>query len=186
MNFANEDYNEILDIAMKIDEEKEKHILKIDQLIEDLLGIAQREEIQNDDTNWTPDLFKHVKLSVRHRSVYNTNHGDHTEELYRLGAEIMNFTRGLNLVCVPMVKHIVWMSGQKRLFGINLFTKRPGIAVFHITEDGDMTKEDVEKLIPNCGFTSYPQYSQLVFERGTPLTEVKSLFQEIYSQRQEQ
>ena len=94
----------------------------------------------------------------------------------------MNFTQDWNLVCSPMEKHIFWSSGNKRLFGINLFSSHPAPTVFDITGE-DITEEEVKNLAGTCDFTSYPQYLQLVFRR-TPLAELHSLFQEIYSRRQ--
>ena len=95
----------------------------------------------------------------------------------------MNFAQDWNLDCIPMVKHIFWFSGDKRLFGINLFSRHPAPTVFGITGE-DITEEEAKNLAGTCGFTSYPQYSQLVF-RQIPLAELRPLFDEIYSRRQE-
>ena len=178
---ANEIYPEILDLAVKIDEEMRRHNTEIDRLVKDLLVLAQKAEGASSDRSWTRENFADEKLNERLRSVYKDNHGSYVEELYSLGAEIMNFTQDWNLDCIPMVKHIFWFSGDKRLFGINLFSRHPALTVFGITGE-DITEEEVKNLGGTCDFTPYPQYSQLVFRR-TPLAELHSLFKEIYLQR---
>ncbi len=183
MIVANENYNEILDLAVKIDLENERHNTIIDQLVDELLIVAQRAEGPSTDVNWTPEQFENEKLIERLRSVYKDNHETYTDDLYRLSSEIMNFTQGWNLTCIPMVKHIFWASENKRLFGINLFSKRPRLTVFYISENSDLTQEEVEKFVPNNDLTAFPQYSQLVFQLGTPLTELHALFEKIYSRR---
>ena len=179
---ASEFYPDILDLAVEIDEEMRRHNTEIDRLVKDLLILAQKAEGASSDRNRTPENFADERLNERLRSVYKDNHGSYVEELYSLGAEIMNFTQDWNLDCIPMVKHIFWFSGDKRLFGINLFSSHPAPTVFDIT-GADITEEEVKSFACTSDFTSYPKYSQLVF-RGTSLAALYSLFREIYSRRQ--
>ena len=178
---ANEIYPEILDLAVEIDEELIRHNTEIDRLIKELLIVAQKAEGTSPDESWTSERFADKILNDRLRSVYKNNHGPYVEELYSLGAEIMNFTQDWNLDCIPMVKHIFWFSGDERLFGINLFSRRPAPTVSGITGE-DITEEEVKNLASTNDVTSYPQYSQLAFRR-TLFAELHSLFKEIYSRR---
>ncbi|MCY4401621.1 MAG: hypothetical protein OXD54_03515 [Candidatus Poribacteria bacterium] len=186
MLIANENNNEILDLAVKIDLENKRHNSTIDQLVDELLVVAQRAEDPSSDVNWTPEQFANEKLNEQLRTEYQNNHEAYTDDIYRLGAEIMNFTQGWNLKCIPMVKHIFWASGKHRLFGINLFSNRPRLAVFYIKKNGVITQEDVEKFVPNHDLTAFPQYSQLRFQPDTPLTDLHALFEEVYSRRKNQ
>ncbi len=183
MSIQNDNFNDILNIAVRIELAKERHNATIDQLIEELLVVAQKAEEIGIDVEWTPQSFANEKLNEELRLVYENNHGTFVGELFRLGASIMNFTQGWNLKCIPMVKHIFWASGSNRLFGINLFSKRPRFAVFYVTEENDITRKEVEKFVPNNNLTSYPQNKQLVFQRGTTLIELCTLFEEVYSRR---
>ncbi len=183
MLIPNDNFTEILNLAVQIEREKERHNAILDQLIEELLMVAQKAEEPGVEVNWTPQKFANEKLNEELRSLYNANHGVYIEDLYKLGAEIMNFTQDWNLTCIPMVKHIFWSSGSNRLFGINLFSSFPRLAVFYISEDGDITTEEIEKFVPNNDLTQFPQYKQLVFQRGTTLTELNPLFEKLYSRR---
>ena len=183
MLIQNDNFSEILNLAVKIELEKERHNTILNQLVEGLLFVAQRAEEPGIDINWTPQQFADEKLSEELRSVYSDNHGVYKKELYLIGAEIMNFTQAWNLKCVPIVKHIFWVSGSNRLFGLNLYSRRPRLAVFYVAKDGDITRDEVERFVPNNDLISYPQYKQLVFQRGTTLPELHALFEEIYSRR---
>lgn len=184
MLIQNGNFNEILDLAIKIELEKERHNKVLDELVDELMVVAQKAEEPSMDVNWTPQKFADEKLNEELRSAYRENHGVHIEDVYRMGAEIMNFTQGWNLKCIPMVKHIFWVSGSKRLFGLNLFSSYPRYSVFYITENGDLTGEEVEKHVPNNDLIAFPQYKQLVFQRGTTSIQLSSLFEEVYTRRQ--
>lgn len=179
---TNEIYSEILDLAVEIDEEMRRHNIEMDRLIKELMVVAQKLEGTSPDEDWTLERFADERLNEQLRLIYEDNHGSYVEELYRFGADIMNFTQAWNLNCIPMVKHIFWFSGDERLFGINLFSRHPALTVFGITGE-DITEEEVRNLGGTWDFTPYPQYSQLVF-RGASLEALHSLFEEIYSRRQ--
>lgn len=183
MLIQKDNFSEILNLAVKIELEKERHNTVLDQLVDELLVVAQKAEEPGIHVNWTPQKFSNERLSEELRSVYQYNHGDTVADLYRLGAEIMNFTQDWNLKCIPMVKHIFWTSGSNKLFGINLLTRHPRFAVFYVADDSDIRRDEVEKFVPNCKLTSFPQYKQLRFQRGTKLTKLHALFKEIYSRR---
>lgn len=183
MLVQNDNFRGILDLAVKIELEKERHNTELDKLVEELLVFAQKAEEPGIDINWTPQKFADEKLSEELRSVYSNNHRDYIEDVYIMGAEIMNFTQGWKLKCVPMIKHIFWVSGSNRLFGFNLFSRRPRLAVFYVAEDSDITRDEVEMFVPNNDFTPYPQLKQLVFQSGTTLNELHALFEEIYLRR---
>jgi hypothetical protein len=97
-------------------------------------------------------------------------------ELCRLVAELQNFIqrKQWELTHQFAVKHIFFFSGDRRLFGINLFSTRPRLTFCGITE------EIARSIIPEYNFTSYPQYSQLVCRRGPTVEDLCALFEFIY------
>ena len=85
MLIPNDNCTEILNLAVQIEREKERHNAILDQLIEELLMVAQKAEelmvAQKAEepgvkVNWTPQMFENEKLNEELRSVYNANHYD--------------------------------------------------------------------------------------------------------------
>lgn len=197
-------------LITQIDIENHEHGLRMDSMIEEFLGLLKVMEDTTDDeerhqgtlkvmedttdyekrhqgdTNtdkeeWNSERFANEILTNSIRSVYEENHGSYVEEIYKRGAEIMNITSGMNLHCQSFVKHIFWFAGNKRLFGINLFSKRPVLTVVGVGDD--ITEEVVKQYVSNEDFTLYPQYSQLAFKSTIKTEKLKNLFGEIYLRR---
>ena len=190
----NNRFDAIRNLTTEIDIENHKHIQRMDSMLEEFLGLVDdledaildeehlRADTNTDKETWTSERFANEILTDSIRSIYKENHGQYIEDIYKIGADIMNITSGMNIRCQPYVKHIFWFAGNIRLFGINLFSKKPAPTVVGITED-DITEEEVKEYASPEDFTSYPQYSQLVFRSSIPIEQLKSLFEEIYLKR---
>ena len=127
--------------------------------------------------DWTPESFEALvnkkSLKEEYESRYNTG------ELYKCGAELMNFIQeqGWSLRTHFTIKHIFLFSGDRRLFGINLFST-PRFTFCNISSE-----ETLRDLAPDYEFTFYPQYSQFVCHRGPTVQDLQSVFEFIYNNR---
>ena len=143
----------------------------IDQMFN--LAIPTEPEVGVTGENWTVERFKAlVPGLLRERYEEQNRNG----ELYRLGAELKNFIQEQQweLNHQFAIKHIFFFSGNRRIFGINLFSSRPRLTFCGVTEG------DVRSIVPECSFTAYPQYSQLVCQRGPTVEDLRPLFEYIY------
>ena len=148
---------------------------QMDNLTDRMLNLAipTEPEVDDIDESWTIEKFGMlVPELLRERYEEQNRNG----ELYRLGAELKNFIQeqGWELTHQFGVKHIFFFSGNRRLFGINLFSSRPRLTFCGVTE------RDVRSIVPEYSFTSYPQYSQLVCHRGPTIGDFRPLFEFIY------
>ena len=149
---------------------------QVDNLADQMLNYAIPTEPESEDAceNWTIERFGAlVPRLLRERYEAQNRNG----ELYRLGAELKNFIQEQRweLTLQFAIKHIFFFCRERRLFGINLFSTRPRLTFFGITE------ETAQSIVPECDFTSYPtQYSQLVCHRGPEVADLRDLFEFIY------
>ena len=130
--------------------------------------------IRDEATDWTPQTFRELipeKLRDRYEEYKRS------DDLYRLGAELESFIqeRGWQLNRRFGVKHIFYFFGDTRLFGFNLFTSRPRFTFCNITV------EEATSVLPDFGFTFYPQHSQLVCHRGPEVEDLCALFKFVYN-----
>ena len=129
---------------------------------------------------WTAESFEALvdeessKLKELYEDRYNAG------EVYKYGAELMNFIQeqGWRFTIQFTVKHIFLFSGDKRLFGINLFSNRPRFTFCNIS-----SVETLRDLAPDYGFTFYPQYSQFVCHRGPTVQDLQPVFEFVYNNR---
>lgn len=148
---------------------------QMDNLVNQMLNLAIPAERDGDDVDegWTAEKFEglvHEFLKKR----YETQNRD--GELYRLGAELKNFfeEQGWELTHEFTVKHIFFFSQGRRLFGINLFSSRLRLTFCSVSE------EEARVIVPDYNFTSYPQYSQLVCQRGPSVENLRPFFQYVF------
>ena len=123
--------------------------------------------------HWTPERFeKLVPESLR--DIYEVQNRD--KELYSLGADLQALIQeqGWELTLRFGVKTIFFSAEDKRLFGINLYSSRPRLTFCSVS------KEEARVIVPQCDFTSYPQYSQLVCQRGPSVEDLRPLFEFVY------
>ena len=149
---------------------------QMDNLANQMLNLAIPVESEGDGIGeiWTIESFEALVPELL-RGRYEEQNRD--AELYRLGAELKNFFREQRWALTQefSVKHIFFFVGDSRLFGINLFSSRPRLTFCRVTE------EDVRSIVPEYGFTPYPQYSQLVCHRGPTVEDLRALYEFIYS-----
>ena len=154
---------------------------QMDNLANQMLNLAIPAKSEGDDTDegWTAGRFKGLVHEFL-RKRYEAQNRD--GELYRLGAELKNFfqEQGWELTHEFTVKHIFFFSGRIRLFGINLFSSRPRLTFCRVTED------EVRLIVPEYGFTPYPQYSQFVCHRGPTVEDLRALYEFIYNNNSSQ
>lgn len=138
------------------------------------LFIPAGQEGNGPGNGWTAERFEGLVHEIL-KKRYEVQNRD--GELYKLGAELKNFfqERGWELTHKFTVKHIFFFTGNRRLFGISLFSTRPRLTFCGVTE------EDVRSLVPGYNFTAYPQYSQLVCHRGPTVEDLRPLFEFIYN-----
>ena len=164
--------SQILELAEKMLNLTEQ----MDNLANQLLKLAIPAESEEDDVDgvWTIEMFEALVPELLKKRYEEQNRDG---ELYRLGAELKNFFREQRWVLTQefSVKHIFFSAGNTRLFGINLFSSRPRLTFCDITE------EEAESIVPQCDFTSYPQYSQLVCHRGPTVEDLRALYEFIYN-----
>ena len=151
---------------------------QMDSLANQMLNLAipTIPEASGADERWTAERFKMlVPKLLRERYEDQNRNG----ELYRLGAKLKNFIQEQQWELNPQfaIKHIFFFSENRRLFGINLFSSRPRLTFCGVTE------EDVKWIVPECNFTAYPQYSQLVCHRGPAVEDLRPLFEFIYEKK---
>ncbi len=149
---------------------------QMENLANQMLNFAIPTQSQGSDINgdWTMERFETLVPQLLRESYRDQNRNG---ELYRLGATLKNFIqeRQWELNHQFAVKHIFFFSGNRRLFGINLFSSRPRLTFCGVTE------RDVRSIVPKCSFTAYPQYSQLVCHRGPTVEDLSPLFEFIYN-----
>ncbi len=163
--------SEILEITEQILSLSEQ----MDTLAGQMLNLAISAGLEGDvsDNGWTIERFGALVPELLKKRYERQNRDG---ELYRLGAELKNFIQkqGWDLTHQFTVKHIFFFSRNRRLFGINLFSSRPRLTFCGVTES------DVRSIVPEYSFTSYPQYSQLVCDRGTAVEDLRALYEFIY------
>ena len=81
------------------------------------------------------ERFETLVPPLLKESVYEDQ--NRNGELYRLGAELKNFIQEQQweLNHQFAIKHIFFFSGDRRLFGINLFSSRPRLTFCGVTEE---------------------------------------------------
>ena len=148
---------------------------QMDNLANQMLNLAIPAALEGDDADegWTIERFEALVPELLKMRYEEQNRDG---ELYRLGAELKNFFREQRweLTHEFSVKHIFFFSGGRRLFGINLFSSRPRLNFCRVTE------EETRLIVPEYGFTPYPQYSQLVCHRGPTIEDLRALYEFIY------
>lgn len=149
---------------------------RMDNLVNQMLKLAVPAESEENDVDkvWTMESFEALVPELLQKRYEEQNRDG---ELYRLGAELKNFFReqGWELTQEFSVKHIFFSAGDRRLFGINLFSSRPRLTFCRVTE------EDVKTIVPEYNFTPYPQYSQFVCHRGPAVEDLRALYEFIYN-----
>ena len=162
---AREDYQKALELARQVDDTF--LIASITPALQDIDSRA----VEN--TEWTPERFKAL-VPENMRDIYEGPNGG--TELYSLGADLQSLIQEQRweLTLRFGVKHIFFFSGNRRLFGFNLFSTRPRFTFCGIT------LEEARSVGPQFEFTSYPQYSQLVCHRGPTVTDLRPLFEFVY------
>ena len=127
---------------------------------------------------WTVESFKALvgeessELKELYEDRYNAG------EVYKYGAELMNFIQeqGWGLRTHFTVKHIFFFSGDRRLFGINLFSTLPRFTFCNIS-----SVETLRDLAPDYEFVPFPQYSQFACRRGPTVQDLQPVFEFIYN-----
>ena len=169
--------SQILELAEKMLNLTEQ----MDNLANQMLNLAIPAKSEGDDVGegWTIEMFEALIPELLRKRYEEQNRDG---ELYRLGAELKNFFREQRwkLTHEFSVKHIFFFSGRTRLFGINLFSSRPRLTFCRVTED------EVRLIVPEYGFTPYPQYSQLVCHRGPTVEDLRALYEFIYNNNSSQ
>ena len=165
MDKAKADFQKALELAQQADDTS--LIASITSALQDL----DSRSLENGE--WTPERFE-VLVPENLRDIYEVPNG--SAELYGLGADLQSLAQeqGWKLTLRFGVKHIFFLSGDKRLFGINLYTSRPRLTVC------DITQEEARSVVPQYNFTAYPQYSQLVCHRGPTVKDLQPLFEFVY------
>ncbi len=137
------------------------------------LAVPTEHERNGAEKDWTIERFSELVPELLKERYEEQNRDG---ELYRLGAELKNFIQEQQWELTHQfgVKHIFFFSGNRRIFGINLFSSRPRLTFCGVTE------KDVRSIVPECSFTSYPQYAQLVCHRGPTVEDLRPLFEFIY------
>lgn len=154
---------------------------QMNEIVDRMLNLSIPTEPEDHDTDggWIPEMFGTlVPVSLEERYEDLNKDG----ELYRLGAELKNFfqEQRWELRHEFSVKHIFFFFGDRRLFGINLFSSRPRLTFCQVTE------EDARTLVPEYNFTPYSQYSQLVCQRGPTVEDLRPVYEFIYSNNSSQ
>lgn len=148
---------------------------QMNEIVDRMLNLSIPTEPENRDTDeeWTPERFGALVTGSLEERYEDQNRGG---ELYRLGAELKNLIQeqGWELRHEFSVKHIFFFFGDRRLFGINLFSSRPRLTFCQVTE------EDVRSIVPEYNFTPYSQYTQLVCQRGPTVEDLQPLYEFIY------
>ena len=154
---------------------------QMDNLANQMLNLAIPAKSEGDDVGegWTIEMFEALIPELLRKRYEEQNRDG---ELYRLGAELKNFFREQRweLTQEFSVKHIFFSSGNRRLFGINLFSSRPRLTFCRVTE------EEVRFFAPEYSFTPYPQYSQFVCHRGPTVEDLRALYEFIYNNNSSQ
>ena len=160
---------------LELTEQMLKLAEQMENFANQMLNLAIPTQSQGADINenWTMERFETLVPPLLKESYRDQNRNG---ELYRLGAELKNFIQEQQweLNHQFAIKHIFFFSGDRRLFGINLFSSRPRLTFCGVTE------EDGRSIVPECSFTAYPQYSQLVCQRGPTVEDLRPLFEYTY------
>ena len=129
----------------------------------------------NPNEVWTVESFEALVDEESLKEVYESN--NNAEEVYKYGAELMNFIQeqGWRLRTQFTVKHIFLFSGDRRLFGINLFSTLPKFTFCNISA------ESLKDLAPDYKFLSFPQYSQFACRRGPTVQDLQPVFEFIHN-----
>lgn len=137
------------------------------------LAVPTEHENNASESNWTIERFGALVPELLKERYEEQNRDG---ELYKLGAELKNFIQEQQweLTHQFALKHIFFFDGDKRIFGINLFSSRPRLTFCGVTE------KDVKSIVPECNFTAYPQYAQLVCHRGPTVEDLRPLYEFIY------
>ena len=162
---AREDYQKALELAQQVDDTL--LIASITPALQEIDSLA----VEN--RGWGPERFEAL-VPENLRDTYEGPNG--SAELYSLGADLQSLIQeqGWELTLRFGVKHIFFFSGNIRLFGFNLFSTRPRFTFCGITQ------EEARAVVPQYEFTAYPQYSQLVCQRGPTVTDLRPLFEFVY------
>lgn len=137
------------------------------------LAVPTGPGVNGTDEDWTIERFEALVPELFKERYASQNRDG---ELYKLGAELKNFIQKQRWKLTHQfgIKHIFFFAGARRIFGINLFSSRPRLTFCGVTE------KDVKSIVPDCNFTSYPQYAQLVCHRGPTVEDLRPLFEFIY------
>ena len=162
---AKNDYQTALELALQVDD-----TFLIASVTPPLREIDSRIA---ESGHWTPERFETL-VPENLRDIYETHNRD--RELYGLGADLQALIQeqGWELTLRFGVKTIFFSAEDKRLFGINLYSSRPRLTFCNVLE------EETRAIVPQYGFTSYPQYSQLVCQRGPSVEDLRPLFEFVY------
>lgn len=162
---AKDDYQTALELASQVDDTS--FVASITPALREI------DSRITEDEHWTLERFGElVPESIR--GIYETKNRD--GELYSLGANLQTLIQehGWKLTRRFGIKHIFFFSENIRLFGVNLFSSRPRLTFCGIT------MEEARHIVPQYQFTAYPQYSQLVCQRGPTVEDLRPLFEYIY------
>ena len=162
---AREDYQKALELAQQADDTF---------LIASITPTLQEiDSLTVENRGWTPERFKAL-VPENLRDIYEDPNG--SAELYSLGADLQSLIQEQEweLTLRFGVKHIFFFSGNIRLFGFNLFSTRPRFTFCGIR------LQEARDIVPQYEFTPYPQYSQLVCQRGPTVTDLRPLFEFVY------
>ena len=123
--------------------------------------------------HWTPERFEAL-VPEQFREPYEAKNRDGV--LYSLGADLQTFFHKQSWELSPRfsVKHIFFFAEDRRLFGINLFSSLPRLTFCNVSP------EEARGIVPQYDFTSYPQYSQLVCQRGPSVEDLRPFFDFVY------
>ncbi len=126
-----------------------------------------------EDEHWTSERFGEL-VPEGLRNTYEVQNRD--GELYSLGANLQALIQeqAWELTRRFGIKHIFFFAEDIRLFGINLFSSRPRLTFCGITE------VEARCVVPQYEFTVYPQYSQLVCQRGPTVEDLRPLFEYVF------
>ena len=162
---AKNDFQTALELALQVDD-----AFLIASITPALRDIDSR---ISEGEHWTPERFEKL-VPQNLRDIYEAQNRD--RELYSLGADLQALIQkqGWELTLRFGVKTIFFSAEDKRLFGINLYSSRPRLTFCSIT------KEEAGSIVPQYNFTAYPQYSQLVCQRGPSVEDLRPLFEYVF------